>query len=189
MAAAPYFQPLKLIFRIGGIFKILFILNIFLIEWYRDSLRSAEKRYFFDFIELDNLHIEISWYVYLFAIILSISYAMNLVVINLFAFKPCWKLSKYFQQLNWSRLVYAMEIILLIGAIILGYNEFDEAYSHTDIGIWDELLKPLFDQSKSESLRLIGKLEALNFIITALSSLIVLTLFWRMRNLNIRNCP
>ncbi len=178
---------MKFLFKLSGFLKILFVVNIFLIDQYEKCLFRNNKTRLFENLNLD-LDFYFPWYFYFFGIIILTGYVISLIVINLFAFKPCWTVSQYFHKLIQSRLIYAIEIILLIGSFIIGYTRFDDAYSYTDYGIWGELLKPLFDPAEARNLRLIDKLNALNIIVPALASLIVLTTFWKIRTTNQTKC-
>jgi hypothetical protein len=178
---------MKLLFRLSGLLKILFIINVFLIDKYEESLFRNSNNHLFDNLKLD-IDLQFPWYFYLFAMTILTGYLINLIVINLFSFKPCWRFSQYFHRLIQSRLIYAIEIVLLIGSFVIGYTKFDDAYSRRDYGIWGELLKPLFDPVEANNLHLIDKLNALNIIVPAIASIIILITFWKIRAANQIKC-
>lgn len=178
----------KLLFRLSAILKILFLLNIPLIIQYDKYLfRNRPESHTFDNLNLE-VDLNFPWYFYLFSIIIVGGYLLNLIAINLYAFKPCGKISKFFHQSNPSKLIYGIEIVLFICAIIIGYNKFDDAFATRNYGIWGELLKPLVNSNDAKKLLLIDKLNAFNFILSLISSIIILTTFWHVRKKNQIRC-
>jgi hypothetical protein len=181
---------LNFLFKFSAVLKVLFLLNMFLIEQYKSYLiKNENKSNLFESLNLDlNIEIHIPWYTYLFGIVVLTGFFVNLIIVNIYAFKPCSGFSRFVNRQTLSKLVYIIEANLLIGAVVVGYPELQDAFASRDYGIFAEVVDRLFNTEDSDKLRLVNKLNALNFIIPAISSLIVLSIFWQVRKMNIAKC-
>lgn len=173
---------MKFLFKLSGMFKLLFILNIIFINQYEKKLVKNNESHLFDNL---NINLHFPWYLYALSFIVIIGYITNLIVINVLAFKPLSPFSRFFYKPIPSRTIFLIEIILLICLLKIGYTKFNDAYSSKDYGILGSILKPFFSSEESDNLHLISKLEAINFILPVFASIIVLTTFWKIRNKNL----
>lgn len=177
---------MKILFKLSGVLKILFLINIPLLKFYQSYLfRNTKKTGAFENLNFD---LQFPWYIYLFALTILGCFLLNIIVINLYAFRPYSKLSKYFHRLTLARLIYTIEIILLVSFLIISYSRIADAYATRDYGMWGDLLKPFVDTESANKLQRIDKLTAFNFILPVVSSFIIAVTFWRLRTNNQDNC-
>lgn len=175
---------MKFLLRIAGVLKILFIINIFLFEY----LQNIE----FQKISSDSwgsftIDIEFPWYVYLLILLIIVSFLINILAVNIIAFLPNTKASKYLLKKPVSRIIYFLEIPLFLAALVALSNNYDNAFSRPQNSLFGQSVEFFSSTPERSFYGDIIKLEILNYTLPILSAIIILTFFWKFRAMSLKS--
>lgn len=182
---------MKLLFKISGLLKLLFIISSFFAFEYQANVHKNQLKLldYFNFGKpIDDLlklfrHFDISvpWYVYLLLYMTFTLYVVSIIGIYLFSFKPQWRFSVYLHKQNPSTLLYVNEVFLFVLALILMQFTFNNLYAQSYLS----MIESFFDPISAQKLQFVKKIEAFNSTLFLISSVLALGLFWHIRKLNL----
>lgn len=175
---------MKFLFKFAGTLKVIFLLSIFLLNFFRKI--EFQKKYSNNWGSF-TFDIEFPWYIYLILLIIITSFFFNIIAVNIIAFLPRSKTSKYFLKKPVSKIIYVFEVLLLIAALIVLFNNFDEAFSRPSNSLFGQSVEFFTPTPTPSYYEVILKLEALNYTLPVLSAILILSFFWKFRDKCLQN--
>jgi hypothetical protein len=175
---------MKFLFKFAGAIKVIFLLSIFFLNFWRKI--EFQKKYSNN-LGAFTFDIEFPWYIYLILLIIITSFFFNIITVNIIAFLPNSKTSKYLLKKPVSKLIYLFEVLLLISALVALYNNFDEAFSRPSSSLFGQSVEFFTPTPEPSYYEVILKLETLNYILPVLSAILILGVFWKFRDKCLQN--
>lgn len=171
---------MKFLFKTSFVLKILFFTNIVFYLLYEEGTSANVRNDSF------NMEIKFPLFFYVWTTCFIIACFFSSIVTYFFAFRPCSRFSQYFQQRRRGRIIYFVEIILLVTTIKIVQTKLADAFREP--GIMERYFSTALGLKMDEGWSMEQKLNAINFMILAAAMVLFIVSFWNVRRANKIEC-